>query len=86
MEPVGPLPRSENPTIESYFVPDESNPPLVVYYLRSILISYVRGGLLSGIPSSFPTTILCIFHIPMRRSTCPNHLILVDLVTLIIFM
>jgi len=56
--------------------------------LRSILILFfhISLGLSSGLfPSGFPTEILYAFLICLIRTTCPAHLILLDLISLVIF-
>jgi hypothetical protein len=63
--------------------------PIPVYLtsLRSILIlpSHQCLGLRSGFfPSGFPAKILHVFFFSPRCATCPDHLILSDLIILII--
>jgi hypothetical protein len=56
--------------------------------LRSILIlfSHLRLGILGVLlPSSFPTKILYAFLISPMRATSPDHPVLLDVVTIIIF-
>jgi hypothetical protein len=55
--------------------------------LRSSLIlsTYLRLGLHSGLfPSGFPTNVLYVFLFAVICATCPDHLILLDLIILVI--
>jgi hypothetical protein len=59
---------------------------LILIFTSSFLLTILtfRTGLLSGqIPSHYPT--LCAPVINVMRSTCPTHLILLDLIILTIF-
>jgi hypothetical protein len=70
-----------------YPEPVESNPPPHPISLRYILIpsSHLRRGLLSGLlPSGFPTNTLYTFFSSPMCSTCPAHLIPLDLICLMI--
>jgi len=66
--------------------PDEPSPHLPTISPRFILISsHLHLCLQSGLFSSgFPTNILYAFLNSPIRATCPAHLILLDLITLII--
>jgi hypothetical protein len=81
MEPEGPLPCSKDPSTLS-----QINPYHPISQ-RSILIlsTHLRLGLPSGLfLSGFPTNTLCVFRFVPIRTTCPAHLILLDLIILII--
>jgi hypothetical protein len=83
MEPVGSLPRSQEPSTGPYPEPDQSN--LYHHTLRSILIlsAHLRLGLPNGLlPSGFLTNILYAFLLSPIRATFPGHLILLDLLIL----
>ena len=79
MEPEGSLPLSRVPATCPYPEPDQSSPFPHPTFLKSILIlrPHLRLGLQSGLfPSGFLSPIL---------ATCPVHLMLLDVITLIIF-
>jgi len=62
--------------------------PFHSIFLRSIVIlrSHQRLGLPSGLfHLSFMTKIVYAFLIPPTLATCPTHLILLDIITVMIF-
>ena len=85
MELQSSLPHSQVPATFPYPQPDRSSPsPPHCTSLRSslILCSHLCLGLPSGLfPSSFPTKTLYTSHISPIRTTCPAHLIILDLIT-----
>jgi hypothetical protein len=80
MEPEGSLSCSQEPSTGPYPEPDKSNP----YHLILTLSTHLRLGLPSGLfPSGFPTNILYAFLFSSIRTTCPAHLILLEITWLL---
>jgi hypothetical protein len=90
MEPEGSLPCSQEPATGHYPELHASSPHLsILFLLKSILIlsSHLRLGLPNGLfPSGRPTKILYVFLFTPVRATFPAHLVLLDLITVIIFL
>jgi len=90
MEPEGQLPCSQGPPVD-YPKPDESNlhPYILHTYIHInilILSSHLNPHLLTDFfPSSFSTKILHVSVISLMHTTCYNHPIHLDVITLIIF-
>jgi hypothetical protein len=88
VEYEGSLPTSQELTTCPYPEPDQSSPhyPHLISK-RSVLIlsTHLSLGLPNGLfPCAFPTKNLYVFHFSPTRTTCPVHLILLDLIILII--
>jgi len=83
MEPKSSLPHSQVPATCSYPEPDRASPYLHIPLLKIHLIIILPStpGSSKWSPSGFPTKSL---YTPLRspmRSTCPAHVILLDLIT-----
>jgi len=69
--------------------PDGSSPHLpIIFLLRSILVlsSHLHPSISRGhLPSGFRTKVLYAFLTSPMYATCPAHLILLNLITLILF-
>jgi len=78
----------KEPATDPYLQPDASSPHFPnPISLTSILILFSHPCLLipsALFPSGFPTEILYAFFTSPMHATCPNHLILLDLITRII--
>jgi hypothetical protein len=89
MEPEGSLPCSQQPSTGLYPEPDQSNPSIPPYLskVHLILSTHLRLGLPSGLlPPGFPTNILYAFLFSPIRAACPEQLILLDLIILILML
>jgi hypothetical protein len=87
MEPELSIPNSQQLSTCSYPEPDQSSihDPIPPLRDQSILYTHLRLGLPSGLfPSCFPTNKLYSSLFTPIRSTCPTHLIHLDLIFLII--
>jgi hypothetical protein len=85
MEPEGSLPYSEEPSTGIYPEPHQTSPYHPILKSILTLFTHLRLGLPSGLfPFGFPPNILHTFLFSPIRATCPAHLILLDLITLII--
>jgi hypothetical protein len=81
------LSRSQEPSIGPYPEPNQSNRyhPILSPKIHFNIVHYLRLGLPNDLfPSAFPSNILYAFLFSTIRATCPTHLILLDLMTLII--
>jgi len=86
MKPKGPLPCSHKPTTRNYLqliISTSSHPTILRSF--SMVSFHPHLGVSSGLfLSSFPTKTLYAFLISLMHPTCPTHLILLSLITLII--
>jgi len=76
------LPCSQVTATAPYSEPHASSPQLPTLRIIPVLSSRLRLGLPGGVfLSGFPNKILYAFLISPIRVTCPNNLILLDLIT-----
>jgi hypothetical protein len=85
MKPQVSLPCSQQPAVFPYYKPDESSPrpPNRFIYDQFQYYPHLRLGLQNGVfPLGLPTKSLYAPLVSSVHSTCPAHLILLDLITM----